>query len=122
MAGEDNLEIIKHTALTQGEIDAARSLNEGTQISYIGVAAATLAERGSKYGAFRDQAQIVQELKGVMARSPNWRIGKLTPPMREALEMIQHKVARILNGDPSYKDSWHDICGYAKLVEDLCDE
>ena len=22
------------------------------------------------------------------------------------------------NGDPNYADSWHDIAGYAKLVED----
>jgi hypothetical protein len=42
----------------------------------------------------------------------------LAPDQREALEMIQHKVARILNGDPSYHDSWHDIAGYATLVAD----
>jgi hypothetical protein len=32
--------------------------------------------------------------------------------------MIQHKIARILNGDPNYHDSWHDIGGYSKLVAD----
>ena len=32
--------------------------------------------------------------------------------------MILHKIGRILNGDPNYADSWHDIAGYAKLVED----
>jgi hypothetical protein len=31
--------------------------------------------------------------------------------------MIQHKIARILNGDPTYTDNWHDIAGYATLVE-----
>lgn len=25
---------------------------------------------------------------------------------------------RILNGDPDYHDSWHDIAGYAQLVAD----
>ena len=35
----------------------------------------------------------------------------------EALDMIQHKIARILNGDPNYIDSWTDIIGYARLVE-----
>ena len=25
---------------------------------------------------------------------------------------------RILNGDPNYHDSWHDIIGYTKLVAD----
>ena len=31
--------------------------------------------------------------------------------------MILHKISRIVNGDPNYKDSWTDIIGYAKLVE-----
>jgi len=39
---------------------------------------------------------------------------------REALEMIAHKIGRILNGDPNYADSWHDIAGYAKLAETAC--
>lgn len=30
--------------------------------------------------------------------------------------MIAHKIARILNGDPDYDDSWVDIAGYATLV------
>jgi hypothetical protein len=34
------------------------------------------------------------------------------------MEMICHKMARIMNGDPNYSDSWHDIAGYAKLVAD----
>jgi hypothetical protein len=37
---------------------------------------------------------------------------------REALDMIAHKIGRILNGDPNYADSWVDIAGYAKLVAD----
>lgn len=36
---------------------------------------------------------------------------------KEALEMIMSKMARIINGDPNYKDSWTDIIGYAKLIE-----
>lgn len=51
-----------------------------------------------------------------MAKSPKWR--SLDPDQKEALEMIVHKIGRILNGDPDYADSWHDIAGYAKLVED----
>lgn len=39
----------------------------------------------------------------------------------EALEMIAHKIGRIINGDPNYADSWHDIAGYAKLVADRLD-
>lgn len=35
--------------------------------------------------------------------------------------MIFNKVARILNGNPNYADSWVDIAGYAKLVSDRLD-
>jgi hypothetical protein len=38
--------------------------------------------------------------------------------MQEAAEMIVHKLARIVNGNPFYMDSWVDIAGYATLVVD----
>lgn len=76
----------------------------------------TLVERGNRYGKFEDHARIAQELKLVMMSTGRW--SDLFDDQREALEMIQHKIARILNGDPNYADSWHDIGGYAKLVED----
>ena len=77
---------------------------------------AVLNERGSRYGKFKDGADIMQELKAVMRSTSGW--GKLSPSQREALEMIQHKVGRILNGDPNYDDNWIDISGYSKLVAD----
>lgn len=75
----------------------------------------TLKERGDRYGAFPDHAGISQGLKDVMRTAP--RYNDLSPATKEALEMIQHKVARILNGDPTYADNWHDIAGYSTLVE-----
>ena len=82
---------------------------------------ATLQERGNRYGPFDGHAMITQALKEVMTSSvdgidTNWRI--LAPDQKEALEMIAHKIGRILNGDPNYDDSWIDIAGYAKLVAD----
>jgi len=77
---------------------------------------AVLSERGSKYGKFKDGADIMQELKSVMRSTSGW--GSLSPSQREALEMIQHKIGRILNGDPNYDDNWIDISGYSKLVAD----
>jgi hypothetical protein len=74
-----------------------------------------LIERGGRYGEFKDHAVISQSLKEVMGKSVNWKI--LEPYQKEALEMIAHKIARILNGDATYVDSWVDICGYSKLVE-----
>jgi hypothetical protein len=94
-----------------------------------------LKDRGSKYGDFREQASISQELKmilwgAVAQRSSRGtidilkgeRTGALDPYQLEALEMIFHKIARILNGDPNYKDSWVDIVGYAQLVVDRLPE
>ena len=75
----------------------------------------TLAARGSRYGDFKGHAKITQALKAAMRDSPNWHV--LGDDKREALEMVAHKVGRILNGDPEYRDSWHDIIGYVRLIE-----
>lgn len=77
---------------------------------------ATLAERGNRYGVFSEHARITQNIKRAMADSPNW--ASLPDDKKEALEMLAHKMGRILNGDPDYHDSWHDIIGYTKLVAD----
>lgn len=76
----------------------------------------TLEERGMRYGKFSEHARITQAIKAAMQDSPNWN--RLSPDMKETLEMIAHKAGRILNGDPNYHDSWHDIIGYTKLVAD----
>ena len=77
----------------------------------------TLEERGSRYGRFDTHADVTQELKDVMRKNQGW--ARLSPAQRESLEMIAHKIGRILNGDPNYADSWHDIAGYASLVDKL---
>lgn len=77
---------------------------------------ATLEERGTRYGSFREHAYISQNIIRAMADSPNWK--KLDDDMKEAFHIIANKMGRILNGDPWYHDSWHDIVGYAKLVAD----
>lgn len=75
----------------------------------------TLTERGNRYGDFNEHARITQNIKRAMQDSPNWK--SLPDNMKEALEMDAHKIGRILNGDPYYADSWHDIIGYTRLVE-----
>lgn len=75
-----------------------------------------LQERGSRYGKFTDHAAITQALKHVMATYDPDKWEKLADDHREALDMIAHKIGRILNGDPNYADSWDDIAGYATLV------
>jgi hypothetical protein len=76
----------------------------------------TLTERGSRYGCFKGHSHYTQAIKdSYRVNEDNWN--KLTDSQRESLDMIAHKIGRILNGDPNYADSWHDIAGYATLVE-----
>lgn len=78
----------------------------------------TLTDRGNRYGPFIGHAEVTQRLKRVMAEELAKRGRVLADDQWEALEMIAHKIGRIINGDPDYDDSWVDIAGYAKLVSD----
>ena len=78
---------------------------------------AILKERGNRYGNFAEHARITQDIKRAMYGSPNWNT-RLTDDKKECLEMLAHKIGRILNGDPEYHDSWYDMIGYTKLVTD----
>lgn len=75
----------------------------------------TLVERGDRYGRFEDVAATSSSIKHIIRSSDGWE--RLRPYQKEALDMIANKVARIVNGDPDYIDSWHDIAGYASLAE-----
>jgi hypothetical protein len=78
-----------------------------------------LNERGKRYGKFVDHARISKAIRTAMFREVRAdKINSLEPDQIEALYMIAHKIARILNGDPNYGDSWRDIAGYATLIAD----
>ena len=79
-----------------------------------------LDERGSRYGSFATHANITMTLKLAIHQhiKDNAKEDTITADMVEALDMICHKIGRIVNGDPTYADSWIDIAGYAKLVSD----
>lgn len=82
----------------------------------------TLEERGKRYGDYQGHAEVSQALKNVLytalATNPNIDLDTLDDDIKETLEMIAHKLGRIVNGDPYYADSYIDIAGYAKLVGD----
>lgn len=83
-----------------------------------------LEERGQRYGAFINQAGIAQGLHQViefgMQVTGKTRFDFYVDEL-EAINMIVNKLARIINGDPHYSDSWRDIAGYATLVADRLD-
>ena len=87
-----------------------------------------LNERGKTHGDYGHHANITQNIKTVMAncwapwngadRVHCWH--KLRNDQKESLDMIAHKIGRILAGDPDFRDHWDDIAGYAKLAADRC--
>lgn len=77
----------------------------------------TLKERGDRYGSFVGHAEVTQVLKQNIAVALKKRNKVLADDQQEALDMICHKIGRIINGDADYADSWHDIAGYASLVD-----
>jgi len=75
-----------------------------------------LEERGNDYGDYASKAQFIQGVKYLMRTSPSWEA--MDADMRESMEMIAHKMGRVVYGDPTHKDNFLDIAGYAKLVAD----
>ena len=74
----------------------------------------TLSQRQSQYGSFEDVAMITEQMVDVMCKG---YYENLAYNQKMALYMICSKMARIVNGNPNHKDSWHDIAGYATLID-----
>jgi len=77
----------------------------------------TLEQRGKRYGTFVKHSELSQSLLRTIRTHALLNDKQLSDVHTEALTMICHKMARIVNGDPNYDDSWRDIAGYATLVE-----
>jgi len=75
----------------------------------------TLNDRGQHYGDFARTFDVIQQIKGALKDGAGW--ADMPPERREALEMIAVKMGRLVSGDSGHADSWHDIAGYARLVE-----
>lgn len=75
----------------------------------------TLKERRNTHGPFSENARVSQALKTMMRNSTAWP--EMTELQHEALDMIALKLSRIITGDPTHIDAWHDLAGYATLAE-----
>jgi hypothetical protein len=73
-----------------------------------------IRERAKIRGDFTVQSKFSQEFKMTLRFGPNWK--DMPPDMREALDHIEEKIARILTGNMYELDAWADISGYATLV------
>lgn len=78
----------------------------------------TLDARALNYGTFKDGAALMQSLKRAMAAHAAKHDKTFADDQWEALEMIVHKIGRIVNGNPDVTDHWVDIAGYATLIAD----
>ena len=78
----------------------------------------TLDARAMDYGKFKDGAALMQGIKRLLADHARVHDKTFADDQWEALEMIVHKIGRIVNGNPDKVDSWVDIAGYATLIAD----
>lgn len=77
----------------------------------------TLDQRGAKYGPFIDQATVAQYILEAFETGDPQNFHRMKPDQKWALINIAQKISRLLTGDPDHVDSWHDIAGYATLIE-----
>jgi hypothetical protein len=77
-----------------------------------------LNDRAKDYGKFKDGAALMQSIKRLLAEHARVHDKLFADDQWEAIEMIVHKLGRILNGNPDKVDNWVDIAGYATLVAD----
>lgn len=77
-----------------------------------------LSERAKTHGSFEVHARVTQTLKTYLCNEGIY--GKCNARQCEAMDMILHKIGRIIAGNPNFKDHWDDIAGYARLASDSC--
>jgi hypothetical protein len=75
----------------------------------------TLQNRGGTHGEYHVQSNCSQNIADAMRSGLNW--DNLPAYAKQALEMVAVKLGRILSGDWTYADHWHDLAGYPQLVE-----
>ena len=79
-----------------------------------------LKEREKTHGDFSEHATITQAIKSCYKITNSY--DSLNSLQREALDMIAHKIGRILAGNPDVKGHWDDIAGYATLVSERIED
>ena len=75
----------------------------------------TLDQREKSYGSYPENCKLTQDMKYIMRSHHGW--SSMSPQAKQSMEMIVYKMARLITGDHDHKDSWHDIGGFALLIE-----
>lgn len=71
------------------------------------------SERGGRYGTFDSNASTQIALEAIIRSGSSF--SKLSPAQVKSLDWCMSKIARIVNGDPAYLDSWVDAESYLNL-------
>lgn len=93
-----------------------KSVDQDEPVSPEDEISSLLRDRGARYGYFTDHARVCQMLKTNIDDELAVRGKHLPADMKQALDAICDKIARIINGDHNYADNWVDIAGYAQLI------
>ena len=80
----------------------------------------TLVQRNNVHGDYTKSASIKDQIILRLERSPNW--DKMDSVGRQTLRMIVEKIGRVMFGDWSFVDHWHDIAGYSTLMQYHCED
>ena len=71
-----------------------------------------IPNRDDQHGGVQAVGEVSQGIKSRMRAASGW--GRLSFGGRDSLDMIAHKIGRILSGaDPHDRQHWEDIAGYA---------
>lgn len=76
----------------------------------------TIESRKNTHGSWQLGAKVAQDLKRTI-KSHMTESGPHTDSVMEGIDRICMKLSRIAVGDATEPDHWHDIAGYATLVE-----
>lgn len=74
-----------------------------------------IPNRDHQHGGIDAVGNVAQNIKAAIRSGQNWH--RLTNGEREALDMIAHKLARVLSGaNPHDTEHWEDLAGYPQAV------
>jgi hypothetical protein len=87
-----------------------------------GTVADTLKQRGSVYGKYEDVCRTRDAVMSVL-NSHHYIVNgeDMNPVDKIAIGDLVLKLVRGV-GAPNYTDSWHDLAGYATLIEEMKNE
>lgn len=82
----------------------------------------TLKQRGSVYGSYEQVCKTRADILGILEQHSINVNGKgFTPEQQVAFGDLVLKLVRA-SGAPEYADSFHDLAGYATLMEEIVNE